>query len=66
MTFTIEQASIMRNNLMDYLLLHAEDPSVSGNLMSLTWRRLAMLYASGIQTESRQKPLSQDAIISTL
>jgi hypothetical protein len=51
---------------MDYLLSHADNPSVSGNLDSLTWRRLAMFYASGIQTELRQKPFSQDAIISTL
>ncbi len=64
-TFTIEQASNMRNYLMDYLLFHADDPSVSGNSDSLTWSDLAMHYASEIQTELRQ-PLSQDAIISTL
>jgi hypothetical protein len=28
MTFTIEQASIMRNHVMDILLLHANNPSV--------------------------------------
>jgi hypothetical protein len=52
-TFTIEQASIMRNNLMDYLLLHADD--LSGNLMSLIWRTLAMMHASEIQSELRHK-----------
>ena len=52
-TFTIEQASIMRNNLMDYLLLHADN--LSGNLMSLTWRTLAMMHASEIQSELRHK-----------
>ncbi len=39
---------------MDYLLFHASDPSVSGNLDSLTWSDLAMHYASEIQTELRQ------------
>jgi hypothetical protein len=52
-TFTIEQASIMRNNLMDYLLLHADD--LSGNSMSLTWHTLAMMHASEIQSELRHK-----------
>ncbi len=52
-TFTIEQASIMRNNLMDYLLLHADD--LSGNSMSLTWRTLAMMHASEIQSDLRHK-----------
>ena len=66
LTFTIEQASNMRNYLMDYLLFHADDPSVSGNLDSLTWSDLAMHYASEIQTELRQKPFSRDAIVSTL
>jgi hypothetical protein len=47
-TFTIEQASIMRNKLMDYLLLHTDN--LSGNLMSLTWRTLAMMHASEIQS----------------
>ncbi len=65
-TFTIEQASTMRDNLMDYLLSHADDPSVSGDSDSLTWRRMAMFYASGIQTELRQKHFSQNAIVSTL
>jgi hypothetical protein len=51
---------------MDYLLLHASDPSVSGNLGSLTWNDLAMLHASGVQTELRQKPFSRNAIVSTL
>jgi hypothetical protein len=58
LTFTIEQASNMRNHLMDYLLFHADDPSVSGNLDSLTWSDLAMMHASEIQTELRQKPFS--------
>ena len=43
---------------MDYLLFHASDPSVSGDLDSLTWSDLAMHYASQIQTELRQKPFS--------
>jgi hypothetical protein len=30
-TFTIDQASNMRNNIMDYLLRHASNPSVSGD-----------------------------------
>ncbi len=51
MTFTIEQASIMRNNLMDYLLLHADN--LSGYSMSLTWHTLAMMHASEIQFELR-------------
>ncbi len=51
---------------MDYLLFHADDPSVSGDLDSLTWSDLAMHYASEIQTELRQKPFSRDAIVSTL
>jgi hypothetical protein len=38
---------------MDYLLFHADDPSVSGDLDSLTWNDLAMHYASEIQTELR-------------
>jgi hypothetical protein len=51
---------------MDYLLFDADNPSASGDLDSLTWSDLAMHYASEIQTELRQKPFSQDAIISTL
>ena len=51
---------------MNYLLLHADDPSVSGNSMSPTLSDLAMFYASDIQTELRQKPFSRDAIVSTL
>ncbi len=52
---------------MNYLLLHAdEDLSVSGNLMSLTWRNLAMMDAAEIQTELRHKSFSQDAIVFTL
>jgi hypothetical protein len=66
MTFTIKQASNMGNYFMDYLLFHADDPSVSGNSDSLTWSDLATHYASEIQTELRQKPFSQNAIISTL
>ncbi len=50
---------------MDYLLFHADDPSVSGDLDSLTWSDSAMHYASEIQTELRQKPFSQNAIVST-
>jgi hypothetical protein len=53
MTFTIEQASIMRNNLMDYLLLHADN--LSGDSMSLTWRMFTMMHASEIQSELRHK-----------
>jgi hypothetical protein len=64
MSFTIEQASIMRNNLMDYLLLHADD--LSGDLMSLTWHTLAVMHASEIQSELRHKGFFQDAIVSTL
>ncbi len=52
-SFTIEQASILRNNLMDYLLLHADD--LSGDFMSLTWHTLAMMHASEIQSELRHK-----------
>jgi hypothetical protein len=63
-SFTIEQASIMKNILMDYLLLHADD--LSGNLMILTWRTLAMMHASEIQSELRHKGFFQDAIVSTL
>jgi hypothetical protein len=51
---------------MNYLLLHADNPSVSGDSMSLTLSDLAMFYASDIQTELRQKLFSQDAIVSTL
>jgi hypothetical protein len=54
----------MRNYLMDYLLFHASDPS--GDLMSLTWRTLAMMHASEIQSELRHKGFFRDAIISTL
>ncbi len=63
-TFTIEQASIMRNNLMDYLLLHADN--LSGDSMGLTWRTLAMMHASEIQSELRHKGFFRDAIVSTL
>jgi hypothetical protein len=65
-TFTIEQASNMRNYLMDYLLFYADNPSVSGNLDSLTWSDLAMHYASEIQSELRHNGFFQDAIVSTL
>ncbi len=51
---------------MDYLLFHASDQSVSGDLDSLTWSDLAMHYASEIQTELRQKPFSRNAIVSSL
>jgi hypothetical protein len=66
LTFMTEQASNVRNYLMDYLFFHADDPSVSGDSDSLTWSDLAMHYASEIQTELRQKPFSQNAIVSTL
>jgi hypothetical protein len=39
---------------MDYLLLHADDLS-GDDLMSLTWRTLAMMHASEIQSELRHK-----------
>jgi hypothetical protein len=52
-SFRIEHASIMRNNLMNYLLLHADN--LSGNSMSLTWHTLAMMHASKIQSELRHK-----------
>ncbi len=64
--FMIEQASNIWNYLMDYLLFHADDPSVSGNSDSLTWSDLAMHYASEIQTELRHKGFIWDAIVSTL
>ena len=51
---------------MDYLLLHASDPSVSGDQDSMTMNDLAMLHASGVQTELRGKPFSRNAIVSTL
>ncbi len=51
---------------MDYLLLHASNPAVLGDLGSLTWNDLVMLHASGIETELRPKPFSQNAIVSTL
>jgi hypothetical protein len=54
----------MRNNLMDYLLLHADN--LSGNSMSLTWCTLAMMHASEIHSELRHKSFFQDAIISPL
>ena len=56
--FTIEQAIDMRNNIMDYLLRHANNPSVSGDPDSLTWSALAMHYASEIESELRPKPHS--------
>ncbi len=49
---------------MDYLLLYADD--LSGNLMSLTWRTLAMMHASEIQSELRHKGFFLYAIFSTL
>ena len=53
MSFTIEQASIMRNYLMDYLLLCSDN--LSGDSMSLTWRMFTMMHASEIQSELRHK-----------
>jgi hypothetical protein len=50
---TTKQASIMRNNLMDYLLCHADEPS--GDSASLTWRGLAMMNALKIEDEMRRK-----------
>jgi len=64
--FTIEQAIDMMNNLMEYLLRHANNPSVSGDPDSLTWSVLAMHYASEIESELRPKPHSLNAIVSTL
>jgi hypothetical protein len=32
----------------------------------MTWNDLAMLHASGIETELRPKPFSRNAIVSTL
>jgi hypothetical protein len=64
--FTIDQASNMRNYVMDYLLLHANNPSVSGDPDSMTLNDLAMLHASDVQSELRQKPFSRNAIVSTL
>ena len=64
--FTIEQVIDMRNNLMEYLLRHAIDPSVSGNPDSLTWSVLTMHYASEIESGLRPKPHSRNAIVSTL
>jgi hypothetical protein len=63
-TFTIEQASNMMNNLVGYLLLHADN--LSGNSMCLTWHTLAMMHASEIQSELRHKGFFWDAINSTL
>ncbi len=54
----------MMNYLMDYLLFHASNPS--GDSMSLTWRTLAMMHASEIQSELRHKGFFWNAIISTL
>ena len=51
---------------MDYLLFHADNPSVSGDSDNLTWSDLAMHCTSEIQTELRQKSFSQNAIVSTL
>jgi hypothetical protein len=57
-TFTIKQARTMRNNQMDYLLLHADEPS--GDLGSLIWRDLAMMHAPKIENEMRRKAFLQD------
>jgi hypothetical protein len=50
---TTEQARIMRNNLMEYLLCHADEPS--GDSTSLTWRNLAMMHAPEIKDEMIRK-----------
>jgi hypothetical protein len=64
-TFTIKQASTMRNNLMDYLLLHADEPL--GDSGSLIWHYLAMMHAHEIEDEMRCKAFFQhDPIVSTL
>ena len=63
-TFTIDQASNMRNHVMDYLLLHADN--LTGNSMSFIWRTFAMMHASEIQSELRHKGFFWDAIVSTL
>jgi hypothetical protein len=63
-TFMIEQASTMRNNLMDYLLRHADEPS--GDSGSLTWRDLAMMHAPEIEDEMRCKAFFRHSTVSTL
>jgi hypothetical protein len=63
-TFTIEQARTMGNILMDYPLLHADEPS--GDLGSLIWQDLAMMHAPEIENEMRRKAFFRDPIVSTL
>ena len=58
---TINEAQIMRNDLMDFLLEHANH--IAGGLMS--YEALAMLHASDIEREVRLK-ISRNARISTL
>jgi len=65
-TFTIDQASNTRNFVMNYLLRHANDPSVSGDPDSMTLNDLAMLHASDVQSELRRMPFSRNANVSTL
>ena len=48
-SITTEQARIMRNNVMDYLLCHADEPS--GDSTRLTWQTLAMMHAPKIKNE---------------
>ncbi len=55
------KAQIMRNDLMDFLLEHANH--IAGGLMS--YEALAMLHASDIECEVRLK-ISRNASISTL
>ncbi len=64
-TFTIKQESTMRNNLMDYLLLHADEPL--GDSGVLIWRYLAMMHAPEIEDEMRHKAFFRhDPIVFTL
>jgi hypothetical protein len=58
---TTDEARIMRNDLMDFLLEH--DNHIAGVLMS--YEALAMLHASDIKEELRLK-ISRNASISTL
>jgi hypothetical protein len=58
---TTNEARIMRNDLMDFFLEHANH--IAGGLMS--YEALAMLHASDIECEVRLK-ISRNARISTL
>jgi hypothetical protein len=55
----------MRDNLMDYLLRHAEEPS--GDSTSLTWQTLAMMHAPEIENKMITKNFyHEDPIVSNL